>query len=253
MLTALVLIGAFLFIQYRTPLNINVNANPQPSQTPQQNVTVVSTLSYSDALQTYEHVATSAIQSSERALDVTKWLIGAFLALSTLAAGAAAYLYKTAKEAGDKAQRAEAAAQDARTAALKTENRINELSTQYAQLVEKYIEISKQYLEHRGTSSSLDRDLQSWEDGEITREKIIETQQWHSWHKWVNGKKTTGWTELFEIARFGDGLVPIVKAAIQVELENVKRKLISKTTPSDDENEYKKRLCNLLNIDPDLQ
>ena len=145
-LAAIVLVGTFLYIQYRVPLSININANPQLSPTPQPNITIVSTLSYSDALQTYEHVATSAIQSSERALDVTKWLIGAFLALSTLATGAATYLYQTAKEAGDKAQRAEAAAQDSRTAAINTENRINVLSTQYVQLVEKYIEISKQYM-----------------------------------------------------------------------------------------------------------
>ena len=66
-------------------------------------------------------------------------------------------------------------------------------------------------------------------------------------------KNSTGWTELYEIAHFGHGLVPAVKAAIEVELESVKQKLSGKKTPSDDEKEYKKRLCDLLNIDPDRE
>jgi hypothetical protein len=214
-------------------------AAPITSPASSTTTVITGTLSYGDALKTYEGVATSAIHASERALDTIKWLVGALFGLTTVATGVAAYLYKTAREAGEKAQLAEEAAQAAREAA-------NSARGQLATLLERYIRLSEQYVELKGKTLSLDAALQAWDRGEISRHKVIEAQQWGSWVKWQKQKDDTGWHELKEEADWGGGLTPVVRLAVEMELERVRRQASKTGSQSDEENEYEQRLQNLL-------
>jgi len=88
-----------------TPTLVSINSNtPVP-------------LNYNDALHTYELVATTAIQSSERTLNLMVAMFTAIIGLAALAAGAASFLYKTAREAEEKAKSAEISAQSAKSSA----------------------------------------------------------------------------------------------------------------------------------------
>ncbi len=247
LLTVSFLIATFFILQLYLP-GMLTSPTIVPTTSPTQSTTTVitPTLSYGDALKTYEGVATSAIRASERALDTIKWLVGAFFALTSVAAGVAAYLYKTAREAGEKAQLAEMAANEAKTAASATEQHIKDLTKQYIKLSERYIEISQQYVELKGKTLSLDSALEAWERGEISRGRFIEAQQWHSWQKWIERRDDTGWQELWETINYGDGLAPTVRSAVEMELEKIRTQAHDSGTQSVKEKSFEKQLRLLL-------
>jgi len=233
---------------------------PTTSPTPSATTVITNTLSYGDALKTYEEVATCAIRASERALDTIKWLVGALFGLTAVATGVAAYLYKTTSEAdkiakeadkiakeaeekaqsaGEKARLAEAAAQSAKEAADSARGQLDTL-------IERYIRISEQYVELKAKTLSLDTMLQAWDRGEIPRYTVTEAQQWESWVKWQKQKDDTGWHELKETVDWGDGLTPAVRLAAEMELKRVQRQASETGGQSDEEKEYEQRLQALL-------
>jgi hypothetical protein len=213
---------------------------------------ITNTLTYGDALKTYEEVATCAIRASERALDTIKWLVSALFGLTAVAAGVATYLFKTTSEAdkiakeaeekaqsaGEKAWLAEAAAQAAREAADSARSQLDTLTAQY-------LRISEQYVDLKAKTLSLDTMLQAWDRGEIPRYTVTGAQQWESWAKWQKQKDDTGWHELKDAVDWGDGLTSAVRLAAEMELKRVQRRA-SKTGSQSDEEEYEGHLQDLL-------
>lgn len=175
-------------------------------------------LTYDQALHTYEVVATAAIQSSERALNLMVAMFTAIIGLAALAAAAASYLYKTTREAEDKAKSAEASAQTAKAAAENANQQLNMLSKNYIELNNRLTDVLQNYMEIRNKTLSLDAAIQAREEGEISQERYIEAQQMNSWHKWMNMKQEIGWRELKAHKSQGSGLVPAIRVAIEMEL-----------------------------------
>ena len=204
-------------------------------------------LNYADALHTYEVVATSAIQASERTLNLMVAMFTAIIGLAALAAGVASYLYKTAKEAEERAKSAEVSSQVAKTAAENANQQLLTLSKNYIELNNRYTDTLQNYIEVRNKTLSLDAAIQARERGEISQDRYIEAQQWNSWHKWVDLKQETGWHELKAHQSQEIGLLPAIRVAIEMELARVFRGK-SDTDLSQQDKEYKQRLVSLLEI-----
>lgn len=198
---------------------------------------VTTSLSYGDALKTYEGVATYAIHASERTLDSIKWLVGAFIGLTVLAAGTATYLYKTAKVAEEKFKAAEAASQRADSAA-------ESMRKQMAIMSDRYISVIQKYEELKSTTLSLDAAIQRWGRGEISREQMETAQQWHSWQKWVHHKSEIGWKEMEQHSL--NGLTPAMRSIVETELERVQRESILSGGQTEEKKEYERRLRQLI-------
>jgi len=156
------------------------------------------------------------------------------------------YMYKTAREAGRKAEQAEKAAEDAQAAAENAETQLRNLSEQYIRLSERYVALSQSYIEIRGKTLSLDAALQARALGRISEDEYVAAQQWHSWKKWVQEGNELGWHELWEHSRCVEGLAPIVRSAVEMELERVKRQALERKEQSSEEKEYERRLQLLL-------
>ena len=203
-------------------------------------------LNYNDALHTYELVATSAIQSAERALNLMVAMFTAIIGLAALAAGAASYLYKTAKESADNSKLAELSAQSAKISAENANRQMNTLSNSYIELNNRFTDTLQSYMEIRNKTLSLDAAIQAREEGAISQERYLEAQQWNSWHKWVDLQQETGWHELKVHRVKESGLVPAIRVAIEMELARFRGK--PDTDLSKKEKEYKEKLISLLEI-----
>jgi uncharacterized membrane protein YeiB len=204
-------------------------------------------LAYADALHTYEVVATTAIQSSERTLNLMVAMFTALIGLAALAAAAASFIYKTSREAEERAKSAEISALSAKNAAENANQQLTTLSKNYIDLNNRYTDTLRDYIEIRNKTMSLDAAIQAREKGEISQDRYIEAQHWNSWHKWVDLKQETGWHELKAHQAQEIGLVPAVRFAIEVELARVSRGK-SESELSSQDKEYKQRLISLLEI-----
>jgi len=204
-------------------------------------------LNYNDALHTYELVATTAIQSSERTLNLMVAMFTAIIGLAALAAGAASFLYKTAREADERAKSAEISAQAAKNAAENANQQLTTLSKNYIELNNRYTDTLQNYIEIRNKTLSLDAAIQAREKGEISQDRYIEAQQWNSWHKWVDLSQETGWHELKAHQSQEIGLLPAIRVAIEMELARVFRGK-SDADLSQQDKDYKQRLVSLLEI-----
>lgn len=229
LILALVVLQPYLLRTFSPPV-----ALPVISPTPGTTTVITTTLGFSDALGTYEKVATTAIHASEQAVALSNWLIGIVAGLATLATAAAAYLYKTAIEASEKARLAESAAQAAREAAISVSNQLQSLLGRYDRLFDQYEQLREKTL-------SLDAALQAWDRGEISQDEVLETQQWGSWKKWKQDRDDTGWMELKEDADTGNLASP-VRLAIEKELTRLQRR----ATKSNAEKEYEQKLQTLI-------
>lgn len=131
---ALVLPQSKILSGLLTPIRVSTPSTPPAPAT----VTVItSTLSYGDALKTYEEIAAKAIEASERALNMMKWLVGAIFALITLASSAAAYLFKTAKLADERSKSAEISAQKVYESTIASRAQVELLSQKLTSLDDK--------------------------------------------------------------------------------------------------------------------
>lgn len=256
LLNAIFIVGLILGISWLLP-NISLLSNSRiltPAiPTASVSLPVSGTpapLNYDDALHTYEVVATTAIQSSERALNLMVAMFTAFIGLAALAAAAASYLYNTTREADERAKSAEISAQAAKAAAENANQQLNTLSTNYIELNNRFTDILQNYIEIRNQTLSLDAAIQAREKGEISEERQIESEQWRSWHKWMDMNDQTGWHELKERKNQGKDLVPAVRIAIELEMARAFRgKQDSKLTEK--EKTLKNRLISLLEIKKD--
>jgi hypothetical protein len=203
-------------------------------------------LDYNDALHTYELVATAAIQSSERALNLMVAMFTAIIGLAALAAGVASSIYKTARESGDKAKLAELSAQSAKISAENANQQMITLSRNYIDLNNRFTDTLQSYMEIRNKTLSLDAAIQAREEGIISQERYVEAQQWNSWHKWVDLQQDTGWRELKVHRAKESGLVPAIRVAIEMELARFRGK--TDTDLSKKEKEYKEKLISLLEM-----
>ncbi len=205
------------------------------------------TLTYDDALKTYENIAASSIQASERALNIMVTVFSAIMGLSAIASGLGVYLYKTSDEAGKKAVAAENSAQKAQLATDNAITKLNELSSKYIELNDRYSLLMQEYNDLRAKTLDLNKAIQERDQEHITQERYVESQQWHSWHKWIHLNDITGWHELKEHATYENGLMPSVRAQIDMELTKLQRK---KDELSANEKDFKKKLTSLLEIKP---
>ena len=204
-------------------------------------------LAYADALHTYEVVATTAIQSSERTLNFMVAVFTAIIGLAAIAAGAASFIYKTSREAEERAKSAEISAQSAKSSAENSNQQLTTLSKNYIELNNRYTDTLRDYIEIRNKTLSLDAAIQARERGEISQDRYIEAQQWNSWHKWIDLKQETGWHELRAHQAHEIGLVPAIRVAIEIELARVYRGK-SDSELSQVDKEFKQRLTSLLEI-----
>lgn len=78
--------------------------------------------------------------------------------------------------------------------------------------------------EARLANKTLNSMLQAWERGEVPESKVIESNQWVSWHKWIYKEDITGWAELLEAARHGTGLSEHIRSVIEWELGKVRQR-----------------------------
>jgi hypothetical protein len=90
-------------------------------------------------------------------------------------------------------------------------------------------------------SSPLDDVLVALDRGEIDQSMVEEMQQACSLAKWLQGD-TTGWYELWEEVRFGDGLRPAVHSALEAELGRIQQGILRPEMPPG----YEERLRSLL-------
>lgn len=249
--TALFIISIVALVLWKLPRIAPVNSsqiiNPLITSTPQVPSNVSTPLNYGDALHTYELVATTAIQSSERALNLMVAMFTAIIGLAALAAGAASFLYKTAREADDKAKLAEISAQAAKTSAENANQQLLTLSKNYIELNNRFADTLQNYMEIRNKTLSLDAAMQAREKGEISQERYLEAQQWNSWHKWVDLKQETGWHELKAYQAQESGLVPAIRVAIEMELARAFRDK-SDNDLSKQEKDFKQKLLSLLEV-----
>ena len=91
-----------------------------------------------------------------------------------------------------------------------------------------------------------DNALHAWERGEIPERKIVESQQWASWYKWIHQGDATGWAELIEQARYGNGLADRLRSAAEWELERLQRRAYESGGYSEEEEKMEENLQVLL-------
>lgn len=226
---------------------ISVAPVPPTLQGNTPSTTTSPTLTYDSALNTYENIAISSIQASERALNIMVTVFSAIMGLATVASGLGVYLYRTSSEAGKKAEAAEVSAQKAQTAVDVATTKLNDLSGKYIELSDRYSVLMQEYNDLRAKTLDLNKAIQARDQDQITQERYVESQQWHSWHKWIHLNDTTGWYELKEHATYENGLTPLLRAQIEMELAKLQRK---KEDLSVSEKDFKKKLISLLEIKP---
>jgi len=88
--------------------------------------------------------------------------------------------------------------------------------------------------------------FEAWERGEIPESKVIECEQWVSWYKWIHRGDMTGWAELFEAVRYGEGLSRRLRSAVEWELEKVRKQAYETGMFSDEEEEIERQMQALL-------
>jgi hypothetical protein len=241
----LFLYAGYILLPKSFPANTPTTTPPTVSPSPN---TQSSPLTYDSALSTYELIAARSIEASERALNIMISVFSVIMGLTAIASGLAVYLYKTTNEASKQAQLAQEAAELAKNAADKASTQLVSLSEKYIELNKSYISLLQQSTELRATTYSIETALQAADLGEITPERVMETQQWYSWHKWTNQGNKLGWNELVEHASSGIGLVTPIRVAIEIELG----KLLDKgeaLTPK--EVDKKSKLTKLRDIRPE--
>lgn len=240
-LTALLIVASlYLLIPQITKNQTITNAIPTA-------LPAVSTpITYGDALNTYQNIASSAIQASERAMNSIMWIVGAMIALSTGAAGVGAYLYRTARDTSERAREATKASAEAKIAATEAKVQLDLLKNDYSELFGQYKELFNQFTELKLKTKPLHELLNAWEKGEIPDSEIQEAMQLSSWHKWIKDKNDIGWFELAEIIPI-QGLNPKLRSLLRLELEKIeKEKKRSKAVQL-----HKKRLMSLLDNNSD--
>jgi len=250
LLTAIFIFGFFyLFIELE---HVQLSNNPlksSPTNTPIATLIAPTTptLTYDNALSTYANIASSSIDASERALNIMVTVFLAIMGLAAVASGLAVYLYKTSSDATKKAQTAEDAAQNAKNSVDRANLQLNNLSEQYLELNKSYIFLLQQSNELREKTLTFDAALQAGDRGEISRERLIEAQQWQSFNKWVNRNNKLGRKELIELASNEPGLLPPIRIAIEMELAKIREK---GNNLSQEEKEFMKQLIDLRDIKP---
>jgi hypothetical protein len=249
--SATLVVLLFLLVSWVFPFSFSFSSSQTLARyttTTTPNISVVPTpLAYTDALHTYELVATTAIQSAERTLNLMVAMFTALIGLAALAAGAASFLYKTARNADERAKSAELSSQDAKNAAESANKQLITLSNNYIELNNRYTDAIQNLIEIRNKTLSIDAAMQAREKGEISQDRYIEAQQWNSWHKWVDLKQETGWHELKVHQTLEIGLMPAIRVAIEMELARAFRGIQDKDLSPQDK-EYKQRLISLLEI-----
>jgi hypothetical protein len=101
--------------------------------------------------------------------------------------------------------------------------------------------VSMKDTELEEVSLLLDDVLLALDRGDISLSKAEELQQVCSLAKWLRGD-TTGWYELWEEVRFGDGLRPAVRSALEAELGRIQQGIPRPEMPPG----YEERLRSLL-------
>lgn len=85
-----------------------ITAPPSPTIAP--SLSSSPTLTFNDAISAYEKIASQAIQTSDRVLDIAKWILGSVITLVavfvTISGSVIAYLVRKAQSAGDVAKNA---------------------------------------------------------------------------------------------------------------------------------------------------
>jgi len=236
-LTALIVaVSLYLLIPQISRNQIIVNTIPTA-------LPAVSTpITYGDALNTYQNIASIAIQASERAMNSIMWIVGAMIALSTGAAGVGAYLYRTARDTSERAREATKASTEAKVAATEAKVQLDLLKKDYGELFEQYKELFNQFTELKLKTKPLHELLDALEKGEASESDLYEAMQLSSWRKWTKENSEIGWFELAEMMP-KQGLNHKLRLLIQLELKKIeKEKKRSKAVQL-----YKKRLMNVLN------
>lgn len=241
MIVVVLLIG--LYVVAQSPASGPLVSFPVSVPTPSTTQVITSTLSYGDALSTYEKTAASAIHAAERAVDSTKWLVGLILGLATLASAVAGYLYKTAREAGRKAALAQAGARAAEEAAAKAQDAADQAKGRVDVLSAAYQRLSDDYRQLERKTHSIDDAIQAYERKEISIDEYIARQQWFYWTTFKHRQDDISWYGLQELLSYGDRLPPDLRADILVELQ----KTLDKGDPTTDQQKhYEERLHALL-------
>jgi len=245
-LAVIILLVIFWIVPDTLPLSRSQALNQAMPVASPSSAVIPNPLSYGDALHTYELVATTAIQASERALNLMVAMFTAIIGLAALAARVASNLDKTTKEAGDKAKLAEISAEAAKLSAENANQQLITLSKSYIELNNRFSDTLQSYMEIRNKTLTLDAAIQAREEGAITQERYLEAYQWNSWHKWVDLHQETGWHELKVHRAKESGLVPAIRVAIEMELARFRGKPDSDMSKK--EKEYKEKLISLLEI-----
>jgi hypothetical protein len=92
--------------------------------------------------------------------------------------------------------------------------------------------------------------LVAFEQDAIGRDQAREIEQTLSLSKWIQQDDLTGWYELLEEVRFGDGLRPGVRAIVERELQRMQRERHRAGGRSSRVGEYEKQLRSLLPHQP---
>ena len=97
---------------------------------------------------------------------------------------------------------------------------------------------------------SLDNMLVALDQREISEATYKEKEQFQSLNKWIHRDDIMGWYELWEEARFGDGLSSRARLVVESELQRLRREKHWTGNHPSRNSDYEKRLESLLSVQP---
>lgn len=225
----------FLLLLWAIVPFTSIKQQVAPSQVPTDQVTPV--------VPPTQVTATQAFQADESSNLPIAWVLGSFLTIFIFVFG---IIFKGIDDLNKRVQENNAKSIKAEIDSANAVVMVNKLSQNFTDVEEDIAEL-RRIVSNLG-STSLDENIAFLDEGKIDTEEFIEKQQQYSWQKWITQKTDIGWYELLAHASQDGGLKPRLRLIIQSELERLQEKEISRGKLTIKEDEYLRRLRELLSI-----
>lgn len=181
-----------------------VAASPIPTHVPTPSLPI-------ESIETYEKIASQAIQASNNAIDLMKWVIGVII---TIAGGVVAYFVKSQKELIDNSIEMKKNLSIAEQRLEAGERQLHDVSSNYIQLLH---ELNHQSMIFIPPATA----MSAFETGRITEEQYRESQIWFAWAKWFYGGDEAGFMQMREFKSSPKALPPSICRIIIMEIEQI--------------------------------
>jgi hypothetical protein len=216
-------------------LYITPTASPTQSPTP----TVPQTVG---DLDTYEKIASQAIQSSNNTLEQMKWMMGI---ISTVVLGIAGsvvgYFVKTQKELTDYSKEMQKKFNAADQKFESAERQLRNISSNYLQLLH---ELNHQSIIFLPPEMA----MTAFEEGRISPEQYRESQIWFSWANWYYGGNEEGFLQLQIYKNSPLSLPTSIRRIMILEIEQINNRARTRGMIFDKEQELLMKILKLLDL-----